>query len=228
MRSADPPRLPAGWENVTIYGRRKNGEEFPAEASVSKLELGDEKIYTVVLRDITYQERWEQTLYKQTICDTLTGLYNRRYFESRMEEEIALADRNRCGLAILLCDLEQFKKINDLQGHQAGDAVLKTVAHSIQESTRGADLVCRWGGDEIVVVLSKTNREGVLIASERIREGIRKINNAVRLNLDISIGVAMYPEHGKNVDELIRLADRALYIAKKGGDRSILERKNIA
>lgn len=202
-----------------IYGRRKTGEEFPAEASISKLELGDEKIFTVVLRDITYQERWEHTLFKQAICDTLTGLYNRRYFECRMEEEIARADRNQHMLAILLCDLDHFKTINDLRGHQAGDEVLKEVARSIQESSRGTDLVFRWGGDEIVVILSKTTREGVLIASDRIREGIHKVSEAARLDLDLSIGAALYPVHGKNVDELIRLANRALNIAKKGGDK---------
>ena len=206
-------------ERGQIYGRRKNGEEFPAEASISKLELGGEKIFAVVLRDITYQERWEHSLYKQAICDTLTGLYNRRYFESRMEEEIARADRDKQMLAILLCDLDHFKTVNDSRGHQAGDEVLKEVARSIQESSRGTDLVFRWGGDEIVVILSKTTREGVMFASKRIREGIRKVSAAARLDLDISIGAALYPVHGKNVDELIRLADRALYIAKKGGDK---------
>jgi diguanylate cyclase (GGDEF)-like protein len=146
-------------------------------------------------------------------------LYNRQYFNYRIEEEIARANRNQHMLAILLCDLDHFKTINDSRGHQAGDEVLKGVAHSIQESTRGADLVFRWGGDEIVVILSKTTRDGILIASERIREGILKVGEAAQLNLDVSIGVALYPENGRNADELICLADRALYIAKKGGGK---------
>jgi diguanylate cyclase (GGDEF)-like protein/PAS domain S-box-containing protein len=206
-------------ERAAIYGLRKNEEEFPAEASISQIKLENEKLFTVVLRDITYEKRWEQTLYKHSICDTLTGLYNRRYFDLRIEEEILRADRNKEMLAILLCDLDRFKSVNDTLGHQVGDQVLKNVTKSIQESTRGSDSVFRWGGDEIVVILGKTSRRGILISSERIREGIRKISEVAGLDLDISIGVAVYPEHGKKVNELIRLADRALYIAKRGGDK---------
>ena len=170
-------------------------------------------------RDISERKQAEKALAEQAIRDVLTDLYNRRYFNYRMEEEISRADRNQHSLAILLCDLDHFKAVNDTRGHHAGDEVLKAVAQEIQESTRGTDLVFRWGGDEIVVVLSDTTREGVLIAGERIRKGIRRISEEAQLDLDLSIGVAMYPEHGQNVDTLIRLADRALYIAKKGGDK---------
>ncbi|MCI0529607.1 MAG: diguanylate cyclase [Nitrospira sp.] len=93
------------------------------------------------------------------------------------------------------------------------------MAQEIQQATRGTDLVFRWGGDEMVVVLSDASRDGILIAAERIRKGVHKISKTVEINLDMSIGVALYPEHGHTVDELIRLADRALYIAKKGGDK---------
>jgi len=170
-------------------------------------------------RDISERKQAEKALAEQAIRDVLTDLYNRRYFNYRMEEEISRADRNQHSLAILLCDLDHFKAVNDTRGHHAGDEVLKAVAQEIQESTRGTDLVFRWGGDEIVVVLSDTTREGVLIAGERIRKGIRRISEEAQLDLDLSIGVAMYPEHGQSVDSLIRLADRALYIAKKGGDK---------
>ncbi|MCI0526569.1 MAG: EAL domain-containing protein, partial [Nitrospira sp.] len=102
---------------------------------------------------------------------------------------------------------------------QVGDEVLKVVARSIQESTRGTDLVFRWGGDEIVVVLSNITRDGILIIAERIRKGILTASEQAKFTLDLSIGVSLYPEHGRNVDELIRLADRALYIAKKGEDK---------
>ena len=172
-----------------------------------------------IIRDITERKRAEEALAEQAIRDSLTGLHNRRYFDSRIEEEISRADRNKQVLAILLCDLDHFKAINDTQGHHAGDEVLKAVAKNIQDSTRGVDLVFRWGGDEIVVVLSNANREGILITAERIRSGIQKISERDRLNLDLSIGVSLYPEHGRSVDALIRLADRALYIAKQGGGK---------
>ncbi|MGH7273254.1 MAG: diguanylate cyclase, partial [Nitrospiria bacterium] len=170
-------------------------------------------------RDISQRKQAEKALAEQAIRDVLTDLYNRRYFNYRIEEEIARADRNKHSLAILMCDLDHFKAVNDTRGHHAGDEVLKAVAQEIQESTRGTDLVFRWGGDEMVVVLADTTREGVLIAGERIRKGVRTVSEQAQLNLDLSIGVAMYPEHGTSVDALIRLADRALYIAKKGGDK---------
>jgi diguanylate cyclase (GGDEF)-like protein len=153
------------------------------------------------------------------IRDALTGLYNRYYFEERMKDEVMRADRNRQPLAILLCDIDKFKNINDMQGHQAGDNALIKVSEAIQEATRGIDLVCRWGGDEIVVVLSNSSREGVVIAAERMRNKVCKIGEKDNIPLDVSIGVALYPEHGRSTSELIRMADRALYIAKKGGDK---------
>jgi diguanylate cyclase (GGDEF)-like protein/PAS domain S-box-containing protein len=172
------------------------------------------------LGSVIQRKQAEEALAEQAVRDTLTNLYNRRYFNHRIQEEITRADRKGDTLALLLCDLDHFKIINDTQGHHTGDTVLKAVAQGIQESTRGTDLVFRWGGDEIVVVLTEANREGVLIAAERIRKGVRKVvSDQANVKMDLSIGVALYPEHGRTVDDLIRLADRALYIAKKGGDK---------
>ena len=151
--------------------------------------------------------------------DSLTGLYLRYYFEELVIVEIIRADRYGENLAILLCDVDKFKAINDNHGHQVGDEILRKVAQGIREATRGNDLVCRWGGDEMVVVLSKVTREGMLIAADRIRKKIINIGEKSTIPVDISIGVSFFPEHGHNIDELIRMADRALYIAKKGGDK---------
>jgi diguanylate cyclase (GGDEF)-like protein len=153
------------------------------------------------------------------IRDSLTGLYNRPYFEERIKEEMLRSDRNREALGILLCDADNFKFINDTQGHQVGDDVLRRLSERIKDATRGIDLVCRWGGDEFVVILSNVTRDGILIAAERIRKRIVSLGEESNSPLDISIGVALYPEHGRSTDELIRMADRALYIAKKGGDK---------
>ncbi|MCZ6623093.1 MAG: diguanylate cyclase [Deltaproteobacteria bacterium] len=154
-------------------------------------------------------------LKREAIHDPLTNLYNRRHFRERLKEEISRTDRNKHITAILLCDLDRFRAINDTHGHQFGDDVLKVVAKRIQESTRGTDLVFRWGGDEIAVILSNSSREAALIVAGRIREGVRKTGETAQVDIDVSIGVALYPEHGRNEDELIRIADRALYIAKK-------------
>jgi diguanylate cyclase (GGDEF)-like protein len=159
-------------------------------------------------------KRPEKVLSELAILDPLTHLYNRRYFNHRIKEEIAQAERNHHALAILNCDLDHFKVINDRLGHRAGDGVLKSVAKGIQDATRGTDLVFRWGGDEILVVLAKTNPEGLLIAGDRIRKAVRKIGEKTRLDLDLSIGAAVYPEHGRTAEELMLIADLALYIAK--------------
>ena len=198
---------------------RRDGPEFPIEIITSGYKTEGHWTFTVFIRDITERKRVEKALAEKPIRDSLTDLYNRRYFNERMEEEIARADRNGMSLGILLCDLDRFKAINEARGHEVGDKVLKAVASGIQGCTRGADLVFRWGGDEYVIILSDTTRGGALIASERIRRGIRKISEKTRLDLDASIGVALYPEHGGNADELIRLADQALFIAKKGEDK---------
>jgi diguanylate cyclase (GGDEF)-like protein/PAS domain S-box-containing protein len=207
--------------DVEVRRLKKDGSLIDASVSVAPLKDTNGQVIGVVgvVADITERKRMQKALEEHAIRDALTGLYNRRYFNDRLEEEIAQAQRNRYTLALLLCDLDHFKTINDSQGHHAGDEVLRTVTKSIQESTRGTDLVFRWGGDEFVVLLSNTTREGILIATNRIRNGIRKIKEQARIDLDLSIGVALYPEHGRTVDELIHLADRALYIAKKGGDK---------
>jgi diguanylate cyclase (GGDEF)-like protein len=168
----------------------------------------------------TPHKRAQENLAEMAIRDALTELYNRRYFGYRITEEMTRADRNQQPLAVLLCDLDHFKAINDHCGHQAGDEMLKAVARSIQDSTRGTDLVFRWGGDEILIVLGETTYEGLLIAAGRIRRGVRKVADKSHLDLDISIGIAVYPEHGRTVDELIRMADLALYIAKQERDKA--------
>ena len=159
------------------------------------------------------------TLENQAIRDNLTDLYNRRYFNLRLEDEIVRAQRNKSILALLICDIDQFKNINNSWGHQTGDEILKSVAQSIRESTRGMDLVARWGGDEMVVVLANTTREGVSVATERIRKGVQRVGQKALIDLDMCIGVSLYPEHGTSSDDLIRLADKALFIAKRGGDK---------
>jgi diguanylate cyclase (GGDEF)-like protein len=200
-------------ERLALEAVGKGAQDYLVKSQV------DGRMLPRVMRYAIERKRAEEALAAQAIRDSLTNLYNRRYFNYRIEEEIAQADRNKYSLAILLCDLDHFKSINDTRGHHVGDEVLKAVARSIQESTRGTDLVFRWGGDEMVVILSEATRDGILTAADRIRAGIRAIGEKDHLDLDLSIGVAMFPEHGKSVDELIRLSDWALYIAKKGGDK---------
>ncbi|MCZ6727015.1 MAG: diguanylate cyclase [Acidobacteria bacterium] len=157
--------------------------------------------------------------YEQALRDSLTGLLNRQSFEHRFDEAVARAKRDRKPFAILLCDLDQFKQINDSHGHHVGDKILQLVAKTALEATRGTDLVFRWGGDEFLVLVSVTTRKGALIAARRIRSGVRAIAASSQLPLDLSIGIAFFPEHSTEPRKLIRLADKALYIAKRSGDK---------
>ncbi|MEO5657474.1 MAG: diguanylate cyclase [Nitrospiria bacterium] len=166
------------------------------------------------------RRRAEETLEQYVIHDSLTGLYNRRYFHGRLDEEVARSGRNQRPLAILLCDLDRFKAINEAVGHAIGDEMLKAIATSIQGAVRETDLVFRWGGDEFVVVLPDAQREAVIITADRIRRGIRSLSEQFHTELDLSVGVVLYPEHGAAPEDLMRVADHALYIAKKGGDKT--------
>lgn len=169
--------------------------------------------------DITEQKSAERLLAEQAIRDALTGLYNRRFFDERIDIELARARRNGHAVAFLMCDLDHFKSINDSRGHQIGDEVLKAVANVIMAATRGSDMVVRWGGDEVVIVLSETNEAGGRIVADRIRRAVCRLSEARDIRFDISIGIAVFPSHGESVSQIIRLADRALYIAKKSGER---------
>ncbi|MDH3402573.1 MAG: GGDEF domain-containing protein [Acidobacteriota bacterium] len=155
----------------------------------------------------------------QAARDPLTGLLNRQSFAERFGQEVSRSRREGRPFAVMLCDLDHFKQLNDSYGHQVGDHVLQLVATSVLDGTRGTDLVFRWGGDELLLLLAVNARDGALIAARRIRQGVIKIATSRRLPLDLSIGVAFYPEHATDPKELIRLADRALYVGKKSGDK---------
>ncbi len=172
-----------------------------------------------LIAEISERTRAERALAEQAVRDPLTGLNNRRSYHLRIREEIARAQRSGHATAILVCDLDGFKAINDTHGHHAGDQVLIAIARILLSATRGADFVFRWGGDEFVVVLPESNREGLLVVADRIRRNVRELGDARFSGLDVTIGAALYPEHGVDPEALVRLADRALYVAKKGGDK---------
>lgn len=165
------------------------------------------------------RRRAEATLEASAIHDELTGLYNRRYFHGRFDEEMARASRGHRSLAVMLCDVDRFRSINDMRGHSAGDDVLKAVAKRLQGAVRETDLVFRWGADEIVVVLPEVAHDAVAVTADRIRRSVRQLGETLNEEVDLSIGVVLYPDHGTTSDELMRVADRALFFAKKSGDK---------
>lgn len=166
-------------------------------------------------------------LEKEICHDTLTGLYTRNVFQMRLVEAGAQAQRHDSPLAVLMLDVDHFKRVNDIHGHSAGDEVLRQVAALLTAQTRAADCVARYGGEEFVVLLPDSSRQGALQVAEKIRRSVElhpfRLEVGVVLSLTISVGVAVLPEDTPNQDWLVELADQALYEAKKGGRNQVVE-----
>lgn len=172
-------------------------------------------------------------LREQAIRDPLTGLFNRRYMTEALDQSHSRAERAGTDIAIMMIDLDHFKLFNDNFGHDAGDHVLKAVSQVLIDSLRKEDIVCRYGGEEFCVVCPTTNEQQALQIAERIGRGIRSLELSMnQLSLGIvttSIGIATYPNHAKIMDEVISIADEALYLAKQNGrDRVEIAQLNIA
>jgi diguanylate cyclase (GGDEF)-like protein/PAS domain S-box-containing protein len=165
--------------------------------------------------------RLREALRSQSIKDPLTGLYNRRYLTEMLDREIRRAVRSEQSLGILMLDLDHFKKFNDTYGHDAGDTVLREAASFLTKSIRVEDIVCRFGGEEFVVILPTADLNASHARAERIRSKIRELavlHQGQSLGMiTVSIGVAALPQHGTSPTELLEAADAALYRAKREG-----------
>jgi diguanylate cyclase (GGDEF)-like protein len=165
--------------------------------------------------------RLREALRTQSIKDPLTGLYNRRCLEETMERETRRAMRAEQGLGVLMLDLDHFKKFNDTYGHDAGDTVLRETASFLLKSVRAEDIVCRFGGEEFVVILPVADLKVTQARAERIRTRIRELtvmHQGQSLGMvTVSIGVAEVPQHGSAAKELLEAADAALYRARRDG-----------
>lgn len=164
--------------------------------------------------------RMVQSLEEQATTDGLTGLVNHRTFQERFSAMLGRADRHNFRVAILLTDIDHFKKVNDTYGHPTGDAVLKRVAAILKGSARKIDIVARYGGEEFALVLEGTDKAGARQLAERIREEVSAQtfdSSKGPFKVTLSLGVAVYPDDGKVKQEIISCSDKALYAAKHGG-----------
>lgn len=156
-------------------------------------------------------------LYQNSYRDILTGLLNKRYFNMKLIDDLARVKRNKHLLSLLIIDIDNFKSINDTYGHVFGDNVLKQLAVIFEASIRKSDTVVRWGGEEFAIILSDTALDGAYSLAERIREEVesyRFYSDNASCRITVSIGVASAKEN-MNPDVFVRMADRALYMAKR-------------
>jgi len=164
-------------------------------------------------------------LREQANLDPLTGLYNRRYLDSSLERELARCAREGQQLSLMLIDLDHFKQVNDTYGHQAGDEVLKSLALMLSDQARSADVVCRFGGEEFLLVLPNMSAPSAMARAEQWRTAFAATSiefHEFPLQVTLSVGIATFPGHGRSQDELIRSADRALYQAKTQGRNQVV------
>ena len=168
-----------------------------------------------------------RNLHTQAVTDSLTHLLNRRYLSEFLPREVIRARRSGDSLAVLMIDLDHFKRYNDNFGHDAGDLVLKEVAQLLLAHIRGSDIACRYGGEEFVLVFPDTTFEGAKRRAEEIRASVKGLQLALRGRplgqITVSVGVGLMPDHVASPEALLRVADEAMYAAKAGGrDRVVV------
>ena len=171
------------------------------------------------IQNARYVDRVRQLAY----LDGLTGIFNRRYFEMRIIEEIDRARRFGNGMAVIMVDIDQFKRLNDEFGHLLGDEVLRQVSSLFHGQLRKIDVVCRYGGEEFAILLSQTNSQHAFGVAEKLRRLVETWQfPGVPRSVTISAGVASFPEHGTGRDELVKAADAGLYAAKLAGRNRVM------
>jgi diguanylate cyclase (GGDEF)-like protein/PAS domain S-box-containing protein len=196
--------------------------EVPTESTILMANMFAEQVGLSVAN-----LRLREALRNQSIRDPLTGLFNRRFLEETLEREIRRAVRSEQTLGLLMLDLDHFKKFNDTYGHEAGDTVLRETASFLAKSVRAEDIVCRFGGEEFVVILPLANLQATAARAERIRCKLRELtvlHQGQSLGMvTASVGLAALPDHGTSRGSLLAAADAALYRAKREGrDRVVV------
>lgn len=174
--------------------------------------------YLIKSKDFEHQ-------YKLATTDGLTELYNHRYFQDTLRKQIDSSRRYEQNFSLIILDIDFFKKFNDKYGHQVGDEVLRTVSKILKKNTRTTDYVCRYGGEEMSIILPQTSKKEALINAQRICDAVAqtplRISNTEEVKITISLGVSSFPENGDTPQTLIEYADQALYNAKENGRNQV-------
>jgi diguanylate cyclase (GGDEF)-like protein len=172
---------------------------------------------SLALSNIALREK----LRTQSLRDPLTGLYNRRYMEDALERYVSLAERTGTSTSVIMIDLDNFKRLNDEHGHAKGDAVQRDVAAQLVGGLRPSDVVCRYGGEELLVILPDCGMDDAKIKAEALRLRVEGLSEIHEMPISVSIGIASIPATSTSVVDLVAMADAALYEAKRDGKNRV-------
>jgi diguanylate cyclase (GGDEF)-like protein/PAS domain S-box-containing protein len=201
--------------------RAENGEAFWALVSAHTVEFHDEQAVLLGFTDLTAQKAVEHQLRVLAQRDPLTQAYNRHHFWQIAHSEMARVRRYQRPLALAVVDADYFKAVNDEYGHDAGDRVLRSIVDTCHESLRASDVLARWGGEEFVVLLPETSREGAEVVMGRLRARIEArpiiLDDDREVRVTVSIGLTALRDTDQNFEALFKRADEALYAAKRQG-----------
>lgn len=212
----DPPRI------LELIITPLNNEEGQLEGrAIVAYDITERKNLEVTLQQrLDEIQALHQALREQAIRDPLTGVFNRRYFSEALDQEVARAERDGSRFSLIILDVDHFKKFNDTYGHKCGDLVLQSLARFLQENTRRGDIVCRYGGEEFVILLPDTDLNPAYQRAEELRaqfDAMSVAYESLYLRATFSAGVACYPVSAKTGEGALTAADQALYRSKEAG-----------
>jgi diguanylate cyclase len=213
-----PRRRAMGSVDRDFIVQRKDGGAFSADIALGPVTTASGPMVMAVVRDITSRKLLEAELAHRALHDPLTGLANRALFFDRLRQAMQQARRNRRQVALVMLDLDRFKSVNDLHGHQVGDDLLKRISAKLARGLRATDTVARIGGDEFAWVLpGVSGRQAAMVMLVKLLSAVpARISSGGRtIEAGISAGLAMFPDDGEDVDTLMRVADVELYAAKR-------------